>query len=108
MEAQLFFSPNGRTYKSQPSKCITQGNFGTIHKCKAHEGTAPLPGFVALKVVSWDGSGLDEATVLSERNALDSIAPHAGIVRLLDSWVDKNGHKLCMSRSLRLRSVCID
>ncbi|KZV64457.1 kinase-like protein [Peniophora sp. CONT] len=96
MEATPLTAPSGRSYQPQTAKCISQGSYGTIYKCKAHEGTAPLPGFVALKVVSWDRPGLDEEIVLSERNVLDSITPHAGIVKLLDSWVDGDGHKLYM------------
>lgn len=79
-------SPKGIRY--EPVQYLASGSFGTVQKCTVHTRHGMLPGFVALKTVSWGtGARINEETVLYEKEALEIIAPHDGIVRLLDSWV---------------------
>lgn len=92
-----FESPNGRHYQS--TGACSRGSFGTVHKCIVREQQATLSGYVAVKVVSWKGNGLDRKTVLSEKVALETITPHDGIIRLLDSWVNELRNELCTSHS---------
>ncbi|KZV64459.1 kinase-like protein [Peniophora sp. CONT] len=89
-----FKSPNGRHYRS--TGAFAEGSFGKVHKCTVHEKRAKLPGYVALKVVSWQGNGLDKATVLAEKVALETITPHDGIIQLLDSWTEESELYLVM------------
>ena len=83
-------------YRYEPVEQIGAGAYGKVHKCTVHpkEGTGRLPGFVARKSIRWGpDTDLSLELALHEKEALDSIAPHDGIVRLLDSWVE--GNTLC-------------
>ncbi|VDC07120.1 unnamed protein product [Peniophora sp. CBMAI 1063] len=74
----------------EPVEVLGVGSFGTVEKCTVHAGDEQLPGFVARKTISWgEGSSLNQEEVLYEKEALEGIAPHDGIVQLLDSWVSE-------------------
>ena len=90
--------PSKSLYRYEPVEQIGAGTYGIVHKCMVHSkepGVGRLPGFVARKSITW-GPNLnlkEREWALREKEALDSIAPHDGIVRLLDSWVE--GNTLC-------------
>ncbi|VDC07123.1 unnamed protein product [Peniophora sp. CBMAI 1063] len=88
---RTFESPSGRRYESLAPAPIAEGSFGVLYKCTKHEGDATLPGYAAVKVVSWSPGGLDKVSVLSEKVTLEKIAPHDGVIRLEDSWVEEQG-----------------
>ena len=74
-----FHAPNGCRYESHLR--ITDGSYGVVHKCTVvNEDETTLPGHVAVKALVWGHGGCTKSTVLRERDTLNALGSHDGIV----------------------------